>query len=58
MNVTVDFFCYQDGGAVLLGTTVTNADGEYRFDDVLPDQCYVEFTPSDACKFSTESGSN
>ena len=36
-----------------------NSDGEYVFDDVLPDQCYVEVTPLDACKvFPIEPGSN
>ena len=58
-NVTIDFCCYQDGKAVLLGTTVTNADGKYIFDDVLPGQCYVKVTPPDVCKFlPIESGSN
>ena len=34
-NVVVNFCCYQDGEAVLLGTTVTNTDGKFMFDDVL-----------------------
>ena len=47
-DVTIDLFCYRDGEAVLIGTTVTNADGEYIFSDVLPGQCYIEVTPPNA----------
>ena len=59
LNVTINFCCYQDGEAVLPGTTATHVDSKYVFDDVLPGQCYAEVTPPDACKFlPIESGSN
>ena len=47
-NVTINFCCCQDDKAVLLGTTITNADSKCVFDDVLPSQCYVKVMPPDA----------
>mmetsp|Transcript_32451 Transcript_32451/g.58651 ORF Transcript_32451/g.58651 Transcript_32451/m.58651 type:complete len:1622 (-) Transcript_32451:91-4956(-) len=51
-NVTVELYCYQDGEAVLIGTNVTDANGEYVFHDVLPGQCYISVTPPAPYVFS------
>ena len=51
-NVTVELYCYQDGEAVLIGTNVTDANGEYIFHDVLPGQCYISVTPPAPYVFS------
>lgn len=45
-NITVDLYCYQeDGTAVLVSTTVTDINGKYLINDVLPGACYIEVTP-------------
>ena len=46
VNVTVDLYCYQeDGTAVLVGTTVTDSNGNYLINDILPGACFIDVTP-------------
>ena len=45
-NVTVDLYCYHENGtAMLTSTNVTDENGEYVFNNVLPGACFIQVTP-------------
>jgi len=45
-NVTVNLYCYHENGtAMLTGTNVTDANGEYVFNNVQPGACFIQVTP-------------
>lgn len=45
-NVKVDLYCYkEDGTAVLVASTVTDSNGQYIINDVLPGACFIDVTP-------------
>ena len=52
-NVTISLYCLDENGtALLIETTTTDANGQYAFNDVQPGQCYIQVTPDDPYVFS------